>query len=128
MRCSNVVDLRETREAHEKYLIFMYINTLCGLFFQFTASSLHGVMGQGIPPFIWYSGNTDSARNRENNHQRLVHFMTHAQVAHSSWRKETRYCFSFITFCKKQQAYFSALAFILPLLFSFVTMGNVRLS
>ena len=48
--------------------------------------------------------------------------MTHAQVAHSSWRKETRYCFSFITFCKKQQAYFSALAFILPLLFSFVTM------
>ena len=36
---------------------------------------------------------------------------------HSLWRKETRYCFNFITFCKKEQVHFSALTFILPSLF-----------
>ena len=46
--------------------------------------------------------------------------MTHTQHPkgdHSLWRKETRYCLNFITFCKKEQVYFSALTFILPSLF-----------
>ena len=71
-------------------------------------------------------GNTDSARNHENYHQLLVHFMTHTQhivMAHSSWREETRYCSDFSIFCKKQQVYFSALAFILPMPFYFLAMS-----
>ena len=46
--------------------------------------------------------------------------MTHTQYLkrdHSLWRKETRYCLNFITFCKKEQVHFSALTFILSSLF-----------
>ena len=56
-------------------------------------------------PLLEVFSNTDSARNHENNHQLLVHFMIHTQriiVAHSSWRKEKRYCFNFIIFRKKE--------------------------
>ena len=41
----------------------------------------------------------------------------HLKEDHSLWRKETRYCLNFITFCKKERVYFSALTFILPSLF-----------
>ena len=52
----------------------------------------------------------------ENNHQ-LWYTSWHIHNIlkdHSLWRKETRYCFNFITFCKEEEVHFSALTFILP--------------
>ena len=58
---------------------------------------------------IWFNECLTIIRHFKNR-ERLVHFMTHTQqiiVAHSLWRKETRYCLNFITFCKKEQVYIS---------------------